>query len=347
MKRLLWLVLAAGLSGPLLSARNTAPLPSWNEAQREAMEKSGWLAGSQILASGTPADSQRDRAASPLELGMPSAADLAADQAAAAPVPEKFLAAYFEARPEKYLVDPQGLLDEPSTQAQLALLTAHAGDSPIDLFIFVFAKDQEIPGEVRGEELIERCFASGRPAALVYYFLGTPQRTMLYLSPSLPDAICAAEQRRALQSAIAQASQKSSPSAQLLAFSTEMTRRIYRMEQLLHGIADDDDGSKSAQARAARLAKKASSFSAKWARWRPLAEDLAVPGLLLASGVAALAGVLGWRRWRAVYHFPELAVEPRLGGRHAAGVGAVISFASADLPPAAQRNQVAEYLRRT
>jgi hypothetical protein len=63
--------------------------------------------------------------------------------------------------------------------------------------------------------------------------------------------------------------------------------------------------------------------------------------------VLAAAGALGWwLRRRARYRFPELDVEPRLGGAHAAGVGAVISFASAALPPASQRDQVPDYLRR-
>ena len=70
-------------------------------------------------------------------------------------------------------------------------------------------------------------------------------------------------------------------------------------------------------------------------------------GLLIASVLAASVGIIGWRRRRATYRFPELFVEPRLGGQHAAGLGAVIAFASADLPPASQRRQVAGYLRRT
>jgi hypothetical protein len=53
-----------------------------------------------------------------------------------------------------------------------------------------------------------------------------------------------------------------------------------------------------------------------------------------------------WLKKRACYRFPEFDVEARLGGAHAAGVGAVISFASAEVPPASQRDQVPDYLRR-
>jgi len=347
MNRLLWLTVTASLAGPCLAARSNAPLPTWNEADRKVMEKSGWLAGGQILGGGAEADAPQPAPVHPPDLGQPTAADLAADQVPASPVPEKYLTAYFDARPKTFLIDPQGLLDRQCSHDQLAFLTAHAADSPIDLFIYVFAKDQEIPGEVRGEELSERCFASGRPALLAYYFLGAPQHARLYLSPSLPDVISPGEQRRALQSSITKATEKSGQQKQLQAFTDELARRIYRMEQLLHGISNDADDAKAAQTRAAKLAKKSSSMAERWARWRPLAEDLAIPGLLLGSLLAASLGMIGWRRWRATYRFPEIAVEPRLGGDHAAGVGAVISFASADLPPASQRNQVAHFVRRT
>jgi len=341
MKPWQWLTLAAWLVGPLLPARESTALPSLSEAQRKAMASSEWLAGDRVLSAGAEAEP-------PPDLGEPpSAADLAAARAPALLVPEKYLQAYFDTRPEAFLIDPQGLLDAPSAHDQIGLLKAHAADSPIDLFIYVFAKEQEIPGEVRGEELGERCFATGRPALLVFYFLGAAPQALLYASPALPEVIPAAEQRLALQSAIAQASKQSSPPDQLRAFTVQLTKRIYRMEQMLHGIADDADGSTLTPARAAKLAKKPSSLAARWAPWQPLAQKLAIPGLLLASVLAVLLACMGWRRRRATYRFPELAVEPRLGGEHAAGVGAVIAFASAALPPASQRQQVADYLRRT
>ena len=54
-----------------------------------------------------------------------------------------------------------------------------------------------------------------------------------------------------------------------------------------------------------------------------------------------------WWRVRARYRFPQSEVEPRLGGNHAAGIGAVISFANPAIPPATQRNQVPDYMRRS
>ena len=49
---------------------------------------------------------------------------------------------------------------------------------------------------------------------------------------------------------------------------------------------------------------------------------------------------------RIRYVFPEVETGPLLGAPHAAGVGAVVSFSSAQLPPSQQRDQVPDYLQR-
>ena len=84
-------------------------------------------------------------------------------------------------------------------------------------------------------------------------------------------------------------------------------------------------------------------------KFRPLI-DMATPYVVpVASAIftivllCVLKAVL---RRRAKYFFPEFEVEPRLGGPHAAGVGAVISFGRAAPSPAFQREQLPDYLRR-
>ena len=191
--------------------------------------------------------------------------------------------------------------------------------------------------------MIERFFSEGRPAAVVYYYLGAPHRSVVYLSPSITDSISAAEQRRALASSVMQAFEKTNPSEQLEAFLVQMSIRIYWMERMLGGATATVDGLPllPAPATAKQLAK---SEKLEWARG--IALKFAMPaGVALASLLAAFA-MNFWLKRRARYHFPDFDVEPRLGGAHAAGVGAVISFASAAVPPASQRDQVPDYLRR-
>jgi hypothetical protein len=277
------------------------------------------------------------------ELEKPKAEEIAPRSAPAVEIPKRFLAAYFAERPKQYLVDPQKLLGGKDFQERLDFLNYHASDSSIDFYLYVFGRDQEIPGEVRAEETVERLFSGGRPVVVVFYFLGEPQRSTIHLSPSLTEKIPAAEQRRALQSSVMAAFEKLDFASQLDAFSVQMSIRIYWMERMLGG-AEKADASSEAVVKVVppkahtldKIKAIATDYGAKWGGMAALGGGV----LLLISGLMI------WLRLRGGRRFPDLEVEPRLGGAHCAGIGAVISFASASVPPASQKDQVPDYLRR-
>lgn len=280
----------------------------------------------------------KDTLSEPLALPPPSAGEIAAEGSASNQIPEKYWAAYFGERPRKFLLDPQGLLNAAEERERLKFLKDHASDSSVDLFIYLFKRDQEIPGEVRAEEVAERFFPTGRSAVLVYYYLGAPQRAVLYVSPSLTQTVSTNEQRRAIESAVMQAAAKQDPSAQFEAFLMQMSIRIYWMEQL-----QKDGISGRVQAPAVRSSTGSIKKSATKEKLLVLMTGMqrfTVPAVV-GMGLMILLSLLVWYlRRKASYVFPELEVEPRLGGAHAAGVGAVISFASAAVSPASQRDQV-------
>ena len=319
-----------------------APLPKWEEPDLLAVQTGKWIPGSLLLTDEMPPDEANPGKPEPLKIDGPTPEEIAGDQSPSSEIPDKYLAAYFTERPKAFLVDPQHLLTPQQYRDQLAFLDSHAAESSIDLFVYVFAASQELPGEVRAEELAERLFATGRPAAFVYYFIGAPQRSVFYLSPSLTDTVSGAEQRRALQSSVSKALEKTDMVGQLEAFCVQMAIRLYWLERILSGnsVAEtlqpvDSPPPKPPEApgKVAALLKK---LPDRW--WVPVA-------VLLGAAVSGF-GVRLWLRLRMRYRLPEFDVEPRLGGAHAAGIGAVISFASASLPPAVQREQVPDYLRR-
>jgi len=124
-----------------------------------------------------------------------------------------------------------------------------------------------------------------------------------------------------------------------------MSIRIYWMErQLANGPAATINTSQPSATAAAN--DRAAAKSARLVFLQGLAHRFALPAAALLGIFTFLLGLSHWLRRHARYRFPEFNVEPRLGGAHAAGVGAVISFASAALPPASQRDQVPDYLRR-
>lgn len=338
--------LTAGVFLASASAAVVEPgLPAWAEGERAQMEASGWVAGGLLLTDDPVPEEPEPEAAKPLDIAQPTAEEIAENETPPDEIPGKFWPAYFDQRPESFLIDPQGLLGSVGYKDRLGFLNYHAGDSSIDLFVYVFKGDQDIPGEVREEELMERFFSEGRPAAVVFYYLGAPQRSMMYLSPSLTDVVSAAEQRRALESSVMQAFKDVEPSRQIEAFLVQMSIRIYWMERMMGG-GEATDGDTPLAVRAVRTVKKKSPMMAKFQPVLESAKRFVIPASVVGGSLIAGLAMSSWLRRRTRYHFPDFEVEPRLGGAHAAGVGAVISFASAAVPPASQRDQVPDYLRR-
>jgi len=320
----------------LVSGEVEPTLPVWQDGELAELEENARVPGPSLLIGEAAAESWL--------VEPPKSEEIDADSAPSPLIEEKYLTAYFAQRPENFLVDPQGLLGASDFRARLGFLNYHASDSGIDLFVYMIGGDQDIPSEVRDEETIERFFSEGRPAVLVYYYLGAPQRSVVHLSPSLTDAISAPEQHRALESSVMQALEKTDPAEQLERFLVQMSIRIYWMERVLAGEAVATNTDPKEVRTAAKVGAGEASVGMIWLRAR--AAELAVPGALL-GGILVVALVFSrCLQIRARYRFPEFEVEPRLGGAHAAGVGAVISFASAALPPASQRDQVPDYLWR-
>lgn len=328
-----------------VAALSEPGLPVWDDAQRAEMEKNGWVAGGLLLADDPVAEDVPNMEEGLLNVAQPTAEEIAVSETPVDEIPEEVWSEYFGSRPEAFLVDPQRLLSPVDYRDRLGFLNYHSGDSSIDLFVYLFKGDQEIPGELREEEIVERFFSEGRPAAVVYYYMGSPQRSVLYLSPSLTDTVSTAEQRRAMESSVIQAFKDVNPAKQIEAFLVQMSIRIYWIERMMDGgaVAGEDPPLTH------RAAKTPESKPSMMERFQPqidLVRPFEVPAAATASGLLVALLTSCWVKRRARYRFPEFDVEPRLGGSHAAGVGAVISFASAAVPPASQRDQVPDYLRR-
>lgn len=327
------------------SAYQEPMLPAWVGKERTELEATGWVPGAILLTDEPVPDEPEKPAVIPLDIEQPKPEEIAEDLKPPPEIPEKFLSAYFAERPKNFLIDPQGLLSPSAYRDRLGFLNYHASDSSVDLFVYVMGGDQAIPSEVREEELIERFFSEGRPAVVVYYYLGAPQRSVVYLSPSITDSVSAAEQRRALESSVMQAFQKIEPSEQIEKFLVQMSIRIYWMERMLKGeVVASDTLPLTPPVSASNRRSIGNPVKLVW--MQDLARRVAIPAALMLGTIFTAFGFNQWLRVRARYRFPEFEVEPRLGGAHAAGVGAVISFSSAAVPPASQRDQVPDYLRR-
>lgn len=246
-------------------------------------------------------------------------------------VPEMDYAAFFIEPPRELLVDTEQLLSPLAAAERREFLRHHADDSKIELQVYLFGEGAMMP-DVTG---VERFFEV-KNTAVVFYFMGEPQRAGFYLSPSLADVVSEAEQRRSLQSSVMQAAGRADAESQLEAFLVQMSIRLYWMEQMMgDGVAKTSLPVGPDRIRVAEPQNEEPVFPLppEWLPW------------IISLGFVFLATPLIW--WvagtRARYRFPEFKVEPRLGGRHAAGVGGVISYLSPNLPPASQRDQAPDY----
>lgn len=320
-------------------------LPTWNgNKERAEMEAHGWVAGAILLTDDLIPGEVQQPTAGPLELEPPLPEEIAEDLKPFSEVAEKFLPAYFADRPATFLVDPQALLTPAEHRDRLNFLNYHSSDSSIDLFVYLLGGNQEIPSAVRQEEIAERFFSAGRPAVVVYYYLGAPQRSVVYLSPSLKGSVSSVEQHRALESSVMQALERTHPAEQFEKFLVQMSIRIYWMERVL--ASESTTAAPPTVMPATAGEKRAAVKSAKLLWLQEQVNRFAIPAAMVLAALLTASGLNHWLRMRARYRFPEFEVEPRLGGAHAAGIGAVISFASAAVPPASQRDQVPDYLRR-
>ena len=337
-------VLACGLVAQAAGLTEKVEMPVWDAQEGKLLEELGWLPGADLLPEKVPSTEVSDDELAPFTAEPPTADDLPTAPVVPA-IAETALTAYFAERPSGFLVDPQALLEPELKESLTSRLARHTRESSIDLVVYVFGKDQEIPGEMREEEVIERLFMTGRPAVLVYYFLGQPQQTAMYLSPSITDPVSAAEQRRVLASAVMQAMEKSDAGQQLTAFVGQLGVQIYGMEDLLGGpSASAEVLPPIGRPVSAKATKKPSRMAAIAAQCQATVIAYWLPGGLVIVSLIALGGIGWWWCQRASYSLPEFEVEPRLGGDHAAGIGAVISFTSSTMPPASQRTQIPEYL---
>jgi hypothetical protein len=334
-KGLVWM-LSAGLAAGAVKA----PLPEWSAADKTAVEKGELVPGLSLLGHDLP---EEDAAAPAAQVPQPTAEELAEKEKASTEVAEKYWDAYFGERPTSFLVDPQGLLSTKDARDRESFLKYHAGDSKVDLYVYLFDGHQSIPSEAREEEIVERFFSEGKPAVVVYYFLGAPQKSDIYVSPLLADSVSAAEQRRALISSVEEALEKPDGLAQFEAFCVQLSIRIYWMERAA-GLVTEEVAAAPSPRRAKSHeaeAKEESKIVAKAKEW---GVQYGPSAGIMVGAVLTVVGGLAFARRRARYRFPVFEVAPRMGGAHAAGIGAVISFGSTTQSPSSQRNDVPDYL---
>ena len=321
---------------------------SWTPGDWQALQDGELVSGYYLL--GLPSQAGQDYFPSipsdQLDLPEPETGD-EPDGIDRSWISQDALLAYFARKPERELMDPQGLLSQQSYNDRAAFLEYHRRDSDVPIYIYLFDGSQEVPAGYDVNDQLRSQLSDQGPALLAYYFLGRPDKAEVAISPSLRDQLSLLEYRRILDTAIREASEKSDPVDQLEGFAVQLSIRMYWVERnlreakqkqtLLSGLADILPASKGGAP-----AQPGAGKEATFRRFGPWIFGAFVISIAAALGFVGRRISLGKRR----YTFPEPDAPVRLDAPHAAGIGAVIHFRSPQIPPSSQREQVPDYLQR-
>lgn len=337
-----------GILGASLVCGQELELPTWDEEDLEALESGEYVPGSSLLGkiAREYLDSNNDE---PIELD-PAVRDLPEEipepEEWSRVIGEEFLSSYFHDLPRGFLNDPQKLLTTQEYRDREGFLNYHARDTDIDLYIYLFDALQEIPETESLGSVVRSQFDREKPVAVVFYFLGMPEKSQLVFSDRVSASVSQAERDKVIRMAVEEALEKSDPSSQLESFSIQLSIRLYWLEKVVAKGGDNLGSTKPLILPQVKiLEEKGESVLEKLKKRPALFYSVVVLGVLIPT---AALGLLG--RWIAerkrVYVFPDAEGTPLLDAPYAAGVGGVISFSSASAPPSSQKSDVPDYLQK-
>ena len=347
-------LILTGVLAALLPAQENVDLPTWEDDELKALESGEYVPGSALMGEIArkilDSEVQEVIELDPMVLDLPE--EIPVSEELSKFIGEEFISAYFHQPPDGFLNDPQKLLTSQEYLDREGFLEFHAKndddtrDTVIDCYLYLFDERQEIPIGESLEDLVKSKFDPRRPAAIVFYFMGNPERSQLVFSDPVIKAAQQEDRDTVLRKAIEEALEKSDPSSQLDSFSMQLS---IRLNWLVKVVGNDGAsllwGSRFVFDEDEPVAGEGDGIWERIARNELLLYLLTVVVILVPT---TLLGLLG--RWilkkRRVYLFPDAEGSPLLEAPHAAGVGGVLSFASSTAPPSSQKKDDPNYLQQ-
>ncbi|RTZ69008.1 MAG: hypothetical protein DSZ21_00680 [Tenericutes bacterium] len=258
-------------------------------------------------------------------------------------IPKEYLRDYFDQKPDSYLVDPQRLFTNQETLDLEGFLTYCADESDVDIRVYLFGAHQKLPDGYSLKRLVEEQYADGTLTAVVFYFLGNPKRNQIQFGGKDSQIVNAEKLRKMLDLAQVKALEKTDPVAQVESFVVQLSISIYWIEQELKELQarlQDQEENPMVEKKAVSQPKK-EKFNLM-----EVVQPYLLPTFLVLLAVGSLIATLIWWRRSRRYYFPVLNVPHRLGGEHAAGIGAVMRFYDKTESPNRQHREISDYLTR-
>jgi hypothetical protein len=228
------------------------------------------------------------------------------------------------------LIDPQNLVPEVTRGDLERLLTFHAGESSIRLYVLILDADQKLPDSF---DLTRLAFGAlnRQPSCLAVYPLGEPWRTRLMLSQSVHTVATSAGLADMAADCIRDAQQAEEEGAQLQRYAVRLSTRLFWLQKSLTNMpvktATSTPRLLEVVGQDSKPVPSATAIDVRW--WLALAS--ATLALLTLVVILMFKRKPATRRKSLHSHtwiLPEPETNTRLGGAFSGGAGAVASFKS-------------------
>jgi len=243
-------------------------------------------------------------------------------------LPADLVESYFPENLEARVLDPQSQLTQGRLDGILHFLGYHFREARSAIHIMVLKPMQRLPSHLDLQEIHEQWFGDSLSILVVYNF-GNPGMSRLIFGKGTERRVPEARRVNACVESINEAMIASNAEDQLERFLTELSRKLYWIEEVYHGEQASEASTNAALSEDLAQVPPVEAVSKK----RLWFSILSVSTLLaLASGFIVS---LQRRAANKTFYFPERRHFPRLGAPHGGGNRLVVAFGDAKEKPKA------------
>ncbi|MGY8690100.1 MAG: hypothetical protein ACKVHP_20485, partial [Verrucomicrobiales bacterium] len=228
---------------------------------------------------------------------------------------------YFPETLEARVLDPQSLLTQSRMDGVLNFLEYHFREARSAIHIIVLRPNQRLPSHLDLRKIHEKWFGDTL-TVLAVYNIGNPEMSRLIFGHEAERRVLEARRANACMEAINEAMVVSNAEDQLERFLTELSRRLYWIEDIYHGGNSSGEGAAAEPGIA--LAAPTEPVISRKRLWFTI---LSMATVVIMAGGSVVA--LQRRASGKTFYFPDRRHFPRLGGSCGGGNRLVVSFGKA------------------
>lgn len=240
-------------------------------------------------------------------------------------LPEDLVELYFPEKLEARVLDPQSLLTQARLDGVLNFMDYHFREARSAIHIMLLKPSQRIPGNLDLQAIHKEWFGDSLSVLVIYNF-GNPGMSRLIFGSEAETRVSEARRLHACFSAINEAVAVANAEDQLERFLTELSRRLYRIENIFHGTAPEHETDASPGVAAVPEITGGPLISGKHF-WFTI---FSITGVLMVTGSSIVA--LQKRAANKAFYFPERRRFSRLGCPCGGGNRLVVPFGKAKEP---------------